>query len=85
MLAAISSFLAFSVGALVPLLPWLLGVPRLDVAVLLTLVALFACGAVVSRVTSRTWWYAGLRQVALGGAAAAATYGLGAAVGVGLG
>lgn len=85
MLAAVSSFLAFSVGALVPLLPWLVGVPRLDVAVLLTLVALFACGAVVSRVTSRSWWYTGLRQVALGGAAAAATYGLGAAVGVGLG
>lgn len=85
MLAAVSSFLAFSIGALVPVLPWLVGVPRLDVAVLLTLVALFACGAVVSRVTSRSWWYAGMRQVVLGGAAAAATYGLGAAVGVGLG
>ncbi|MDP3969404.1 MAG: VIT1/CCC1 transporter family protein [Nocardioides sp.] len=85
MLAAVSSFLAFSLGALVPVLPWLIGVPRLDVTVLLTLTALFVCGAVVSRVTSRSWWYTGLRQVALGGAAAAATYGLGAAVGVGLG
>lgn len=83
--AAVSSFLSFSVGAAVPLLPWLVGLPDLWLAVALTLVALFGCGAVVARVTVRSWWYAGLRQAVLGGAAAAATYGLGAAVGVGLG
>ena len=35
-----------------------------------TLLALFVCGAVVTQVTSRTWWYGGLRQMLLGAAAA---------------
>lgn len=83
--AAVSSFVSFSVGAAVPLVPWLIGVPELWLAVLLTLVGLFACGAIVAQVTVRSWWYSGLRQVLLGGVAAAATYGLGAAVGTGLG
>ena len=50
-------------------------------ALLLALVGLFACGALVARVTARNWWYSGLRQLVLGGAAAAVTYGLGALLG----
>jgi VIT1/CCC1 family predicted Fe2+/Mn2+ transporter len=46
-----------------------------------TLVALFACGAVVTQVTSRTWWYGGLRQTVLGGAAAGLTHLFGTLVG----
>lgn len=79
--AAASSFVAFAVGAAVPVLPYLLGVTALWPSIALTLVALFACGAVVTRVTSRSWWYGGLRQALLGAAAFAATYGVGAAVG----
>jgi VIT1/CCC1 family predicted Fe2+/Mn2+ transporter len=79
--AAGSSFVAFAVGAAVPVLPYLLGVAALWPSIALTLVALFACGAVVTRVTSRNWWYGGLRQALLGAAAFAATYGFGAAVG----
>lgn len=80
-LAAGSSFLSFSVGALVPLLPYLLGASSLAPGLLLTLVALFGCGALVTRVTVRPWWYGGLRQMLLGGAAAAVTYFIGVAVG----
>jgi VIT1/CCC1 family predicted Fe2+/Mn2+ transporter len=79
--AAGSSFASFAVGAAVPVLPYLLGAGGLVLALVLTLVALFVCGAVVSRVTSRSWWYGGTRQVLLGGAAFAATYLIGAAVG----
>ena len=76
MLAAGSSFASFAVGALVPVLPYLLGADSAAAgAVVLTLLGLFACGAVVARVTSRTWWYGGLRQLVLGGVAAAVTYG----------
>ena len=32
--------------------------------------------------TSRPWWYGGIRQMFLGGVAAAITYGVGALVGV---
>ena len=80
-LAARWSFLSFAVGALVPLLPYLFGGTSVLPAVALTLVALFACGAVVSQVTVRPWWYGGLRQVAMGGAAAAVTYAFGLLVG----
>lgn len=79
--AAGSSFVAFALGAVVPVLPYLLGVAALWPSIVLTLLALFVCGAVVTRVTSRSWWYGGLRQALLGAAAFAATYGIGAAVG----
>jgi VIT1/CCC1 family predicted Fe2+/Mn2+ transporter len=83
--AAVSSFLAFSAGALLPLLPYLLGAQSLLPALLVSVVALFGVGALVSRVTVRGWWFSGLRQLGLGGLAAAATYVLGSLVGGGLG
>ncbi|WP_328772325.1 VIT1/CCC1 transporter family protein [Streptomyces sp. NBC_00286] len=79
--AAASSFGSFALGALLPVLPYLLGATALWPAVLLALVGLFACGAVVARVTARSWWYSGLRQLALGGAAAGVTYALGSLFG----
>lgn len=81
MVAAVSSFGSFALGALVPLLPYLLGAATLWPAVLLALLGLFGCGAVVSRVTARSWWYSGLRQLVLGGAAAGVTYILGTWIG----
>ena len=85
MLAAVSSFVAFAIGALVPVLPYLLGAESLLPGLTVTLVALFVAGAVVTQLTSRPWWYGGLRQMVLGGGAAALTYGFGALVGLGLG
>jgi VIT1/CCC1 family predicted Fe2+/Mn2+ transporter len=81
MLAAVSSFLSFAVGALLPVLPYLLGATSLLPGLLVTLLALFACGAVVTQVTSRSWWYGGSRQMLLGAAAAGATYLIGGLVG----
>lgn len=83
--AATSSFIAFSIGAIVPLLPYLLGGARLLVPLLLSLATLFVTGALVSRFTNRTWWYSGLRQAVLGGLAAAVTFGVGGLVGTSLG
>ncbi|AXK37811.1 hypothetical protein DVA86_31820 [Streptomyces armeniacus] len=83
--AAMSSFGAFAAGAVLPVLPYLFGATALWPAVLLALLGLFACGAVVARVTARPWWFSGLRQLALGGAAAAVTYGLGAVFGTAVG
>lgn len=77
LVAAVSSFGAFALGALLPVLPFLLGATSLMPALLLALVGLFGCGAVVARVTARSWWFSGLRQLALGGAAAGVTYALG--------
>ncbi|AVH97974.1 membrane protein [Streptomyces cinereoruber] len=82
--AAVSSFGSFALGALLPVLPYLLGATALWPAVLLALLGLFACGALVARVTARGWLFSGLRQLALGGAAAAVTYGLGMLFGAAL-
>ncbi len=86
MTAAVSSFLAFAVGASIPVLPYLLGAGTLLPGLVVTLLALFVCGAVVTNVTSRAWWYGGLRQMLLGAAAAGLTYLFGSFVGgVGIG
>ncbi|MFI8099932.1 VIT1/CCC1 transporter family protein [Streptomyces sp. NPDC086023] len=81
LVAAVSSFGSFALGALIPVLPYLLGATALWPAVLLALLGLFVCGAVVSRVTARSWWYSGLRQLLLGGAAAGLTFLLGSWIG----
>jgi VIT1/CCC1 family predicted Fe2+/Mn2+ transporter len=82
MLAAVSSFVAFAIGALIPLFPYLLGATNLMPGLVITLVALFGAGAVVTQVTTRPWWYGGVRQMLMGGIAAAITYGVGALVGM---
>ena len=51
---------------------------------MLTLLGLFLCGAFVTRLTPRPWWYGGGRQVLVGAVAAAVTYGFGSLVGLGL-
>ncbi|ACZ85900.1 VIT1/CCC1 transporter family protein [Streptosporangium roseum] len=76
-IAALSSFLSFSVGAILPLLPYLLGVTSLVSSAVISCLALFGAGALVSRVTARSWWYSGLRQLVVGVVAAALTFGLG--------
>ncbi|GAA1942241.1 VIT1/CCC1 transporter family protein [Nocardioides marmoribigeumensis] len=81
MLAAVSSFIAFTIGALVPLAPYFFGVSSVWPAVLVTMAALFACGAVVTQMTSRAWWFGGARQMSLGAAAAGITYVVGSLVG----
>ncbi len=82
--AAVSSFLTFSLGAVVPLLPYLFGVSLLPVALLCGGLGLVVAGALSSRFTPRPWWYAALRQLVFGAAAAGTTYAIGAAIGVGV-
>ena len=82
--AAGGSFLAFTLGALIPLVPYLLlgGTPAFVTSLGISLVALALLGAGISMLTRRPLVYAAVRQVLLGGAAAAVTYGVGAMVGV---
>jgi VIT1/CCC1 family predicted Fe2+/Mn2+ transporter len=81
--AAVSSFVCFAIGALVPLLPYLLGSASLWLALGVGGLGLFGAGVLVARFTGRAWWLGGLRQLVLGAAAALATYGVGALIGVG--
>lgn len=79
--AAGSSFLSFSVGAALPLLPFVFGGDVLWLAAVLTLLGLFITGAITSRFTSRSWWYAGARQLLLGALTFAITYLIGHLIG----
>ena len=81
--AAISSFLAFVSGAIIPLLPFLMltGTPALVGGVAISLGALFLLGLGVSRLTGRPPLRCGLRQMGLGGIAALITFLIGQAIG----
>jgi VIT1/CCC1 family predicted Fe2+/Mn2+ transporter len=83
--AGVGSFLAFTAGAIVPLVPYLVasGQPALVTSLLLSLGALVALGAGIATLTRRPAWYGSLRQVLLGAAAAAVTFAVGRLVGVG--
>ena len=80
-IAAGASFAAFSVGALIPLVPYLTGGPWLWLALALSALAAFLGGGLVGRLTGRPFLRAALRQLLLGALAAGATYGIGLAVG----
>jgi VIT1/CCC1 family predicted Fe2+/Mn2+ transporter len=80
--AAISSFLCFSLGAVFPLLPFLFGLQSLWLGLGIGGAGLFLAGAIVSRFTRMSWWRSGLRQLLFGAIATAATYGIGALIGV---
>ncbi|MGB8996969.1 MAG: VIT1/CCC1 transporter family protein [Pseudonocardiaceae bacterium] len=82
-LAGGSSFLCFAIGALIPLIPYLLGFASLLTGLAAGAAGLFVAGALSARFTTRSWWLGGLRQVGFGAIAAVATYLVGALIGVG--
>jgi len=81
---AISSFLSFATGAVVPVIPWLFGssTPNFVASVVLSGVAVFAVGAGVSLFTGRNPLFAGARQLAIAAAAAVVTFSIGKLIGV---
>jgi VIT1/CCC1 family predicted Fe2+/Mn2+ transporter len=83
--AALSSFLCFAVGAVFPLLPFLFGFQSLWLGLGIGGAGLFAAGAIVARFTQKSWWLNGLRQLLFGAIAASATFGVGALIGVATG
>lgn len=85
--AAISSFLSFAAGALLPLAPFLLapGSRALPLSIGVTAVALFTVGALLSLFTGRGALHSGARMLLLGSLAGAVTYAIGKLAGVALG
>ncbi len=83
MAAAGSSFTAFSIGAIIPVVPYVLaaGTAAFWGALLVSMAALFAVGAVVSTLTHKPPLFAGARQAGLGLAAAVVTYAIGSLLG----
>jgi VIT1/CCC1 family predicted Fe2+/Mn2+ transporter len=79
--AAGASLATFAVGALIPLLPYLLGYDSLWAALGLAAVAAFVGGGLVARLTDRPFLRGALRQLVLGAFAAGVTYLIGYLVG----
>jgi VIT1/CCC1 family predicted Fe2+/Mn2+ transporter len=85
--AAITSFVLFAVGAIIPVLPFFLwgGALAVTISLLLSTLGLFAIGAGITLFTGRGLLFSGGRQVLFGLAAAAITYGIGYVIGVSIG
>jgi VIT1/CCC1 family predicted Fe2+/Mn2+ transporter len=82
--AAISSFVAFAVGALIPLMPFVLlsFAAALVVSITLSGLSLFIVGAMAAQLSGRPFLFGGARMLLIGAAAAAVTYGIGKLFGV---
>ena len=82
--AAVASFVSFALGALVPLVPYLLtrGAPALVGTVVTTELGLLLVGGLMSLFTGRSLVWSALRMALLGSAAAALTFGIGRLLGV---
>jgi vacuolar iron transporter family protein len=82
--AAGGSFVAFGIGAVIPVIPYLIAVGQgaFFASIGLSIAALFAVGAGVSLLTGRSLLFSGGRQVLIGAAAAIVTYFVGLAIGV---
>ncbi len=85
--AAIMSFGLFALGAAFPMLPYLFwgGSTAIFVSIAASAVGLFLIGAAITLMTGRSVLFSGTRQVLVGMAAAALTYGVGRLIGRSLG
>lgn len=84
--AAAMSFLLFAAGAIIPVIPYFFtgGLLAASISLGLSALALFVIGAGITIITGRSALRSGLRQVLIGAAAAAITFGVGRLVGVAL-
>jgi VIT1/CCC1 family predicted Fe2+/Mn2+ transporter len=81
--AGVGSFLSFTLGAVIPLVPFVVGSGQIGLITSLgvSLAALFALGLGISRLTHRSPLFTALRQLVLGAIAAGVTYGVGTLLG----
>jgi VIT1/CCC1 family predicted Fe2+/Mn2+ transporter len=82
--AALTSFVLFAIGAVIPVIAFtfLTGLTAVVVSILFSTVALFILGAVITLFTGKPVWFSGLRMVVFGLLAAAVTFGIGRLIGV---
>ena len=79
--AAVSSFLMFAIGAVVPLIPYLLGLGSLPIGLAFGGVGLLIAGALAAHFTKQPRWLGALRQLLFGAVAVGATYLIGDLIG----
>jgi VIT1/CCC1 family predicted Fe2+/Mn2+ transporter len=82
--AALSSFVLFGIGAVIPVLPFMFtnGMQAIILSTIFSAIGLFLIGAAITIFTGKNVWFSGFRQVFFGLAAAAVTFGIGKLIGV---
>ena len=82
--AAITSFVLFALGAIIPVAPFIFtsGMPAVYISIVLSALGLFGLGAAITLFTGRSVLYSGFRMVLFGLIAAAVTFGIGRLIGV---
>ncbi len=82
--AAITSFILFAIGAIIPLFPFFFlgGLKAIIISTISSALGLFLIGASITLFTGKGVWFSGLRQVIFGLIAAAITFGIGRLIGV---
>jgi len=85
--ASVSSFFSFAFGAVLPLIPWLVGsgTAATIASVIIGAVTASAVGWLLGLMTGRSRWRTALRQLVVAAVAASVTFGIGRAVGLGTG
>ncbi|MBR7833841.1 VIT1/CCC1 transporter family protein [Actinospica durhamensis] len=83
--AAGASFASFTLGAIIPLAPYLFGAQALWLALLLSALGALIGGGAVGKLTSRPVWFSAVRQLGLAAVAAGATYLIGTLIGTSVG
>ncbi|MGO2655363.1 MAG: VIT1/CCC1 transporter family protein [Pseudoclavibacter sp.] len=80
--AGLLSFLFFSMGAIVPILPYLFGIGSLMTGLIAGCIGLLLAGGIAAKVSGRNWFRGAARQLLLGLIAVAVTYAVGMLIGV---
>lgn len=82
--AAVTSFVLFALGAIIPVFPFFFmsGMQAVIVSTILSAIGLFGIGSAITLFTGKSIWFSGTRQVLFGLAAAAITFGIGKIIGV---
>jgi VIT1/CCC1 family predicted Fe2+/Mn2+ transporter len=85
--AAVTSFVLFGIGAIIPVIPFFFvgGFLAVGLSSLLSAIGLFLIGAAITLFTGKSIWFSGFRQVLFGLLAAAITYGIGTLIGASIG
>lgn len=84
--AAVTSFVLFAAGAIIPVIPFFMfeGYTAIGLSAILSAGGLFLIGSAITLFTGKSIWFSGFRQVLFGLIAAAITFGIGKLIGVSL-
>lgn len=84
--AAVTSFILFAAGAIIPVIPFFFfgDLKAIVLSALFSALGLFGIGSAITLFTGKSIWFSGFRQVVFGLVAAAITFSIGRLIGVSL-